>query len=136
MPSKLFLYTDGGSRNNPGHSAIGFVIKDSAGKVLEKCGKYIGEFTNNEAEYKALIEGLKSSRKYSPGSITCFLDSKLVVNQVNGLFKIKKAHLAELILEVKGLESEFESIEYKLVKRDKNFLADLLVNEALDNKGY
>jgi len=134
MAEKLFLYTDGGSRNNPGPAAVGLVIQDTKGNIIEKQGKYIGEYTNNEAEYMALIEGLKVTKNYHPESLVCFLDSQLVVNQLNGIFKVKKAHLAELLLEVKKLEVEFSNIEYRFVKRDKNYLADSLVNQALDSQ--
>ena len=84
MIDKLILNTDGGSRNNPGPAGIGYVIKDSTGKILEKRGKYIGNYTNNEAEYKALIEGLRACAKLGGKTIDCFLDSQLVVNQLSG----------------------------------------------------
>ncbi len=133
----LLLHTDGGSRNNPGPAAIGFVIKTENGQVLKKGGLFLGIATNNEAEYRALIEGLKEAKRLNPKHLNCFLDSSLVVNQLNGVFKIKEARLRKLIFEVKTLEQEFESIRYQYIPREKNKEADALVNQILDEKaGY
>ncbi len=133
----LLLCTDGGSRNNPGPAAIGFVIKTENGQVLKKGGLFLGIATNNEAEYRALIEGLKEAKRLNPKHLTCFLDSSLVVNQLNGVFKIKEARLRKLIFEVKTLEQEFESIRYQYIPREKNKEADAIVNRILDEKaGY
>lgn len=131
---RLLLYTDGGSRNNPGPAATGFVLKTEEGQVLEKGGRFLGQATNNEAEYQALIAGLKEAKKFAPQNLTCFLDSSLVVNQLNGRFKIKEARLRELIFEVKTLEQEFPSIRYQYVSREKNKEADAIVNQLLDEK--
>lgn len=131
---KLLLYTDGGSRNNPGPAATGFVLKDENGQVLKKGGRFLGLATNNEAEYQALIEGLKVAKEFSPQHLDCFLDSSLVVNQLNGKFKIKEARLRELIFEVKKLEPGFESIRYQYIPREKNKEADAIVNEILDEQ--
>ena len=93
MPDKLFIYTDGGSRGNPGPSAVGIYIEDENGKTIQKIAKKIGEATNNIAEYMAIIEALEwfktSNFKAAISSLYFFLDSRLVVNQVNGLFKVK-----------------------------------------------
>jgi len=131
---KLLLYTDGGSRNNPGPAAIGFLIKGEDGQILKKGGRFLGQATNNEAEYYALVEGLKEAKKLSPQHLTCFLDSSLVVNQLNGKFKIKEARLRELVFEVKTLEKEFASIRYYYIPREKNREADAIVNQILDEQ--
>ena len=131
---KLFLYTDGGSRNNPGPAAIGFLIKAESGQTLKKGGRFLGQATNNEAEYHALIEGLKEAKKFDSRYLICFLDSSLVVNQLNGVFKIKEARLRGLIFEVKTLEKEFKSIQYCYVPREKNKEADAIVNQILDEQ--
>jgi len=131
---ELFLYTDGGSRNNPGPAAIGFVIKTKDGQILKKGGRFLGRATNNEAEYQALIEGLKKAKELTPKRLTCFLDSSLVVNQLNGVFKIKEARLRRLIFEVKKLEPDFEFVRYQYIPREENKEADSIVNQILDEK--
>jgi ribonuclease HI len=134
---KLKLFTDGGSRGNPGHAAYGFVVYDvtsGAGIVLEKCGNYIGETTNNQAEYEGLIAGLKCILEQQPNSeIEICMDSLLVVNQVKGLFKMKNAALAPKLTEVRGLLKNFSKYSINYVPRAQNSVADSLVNAALDN---
>jgi len=132
----LFVFADGGSRGNPGPAAVGFIVKDSTGRPLIKEGKFIGKTTNNVAEYQAVIEALKwiqSSIKYPVSSIKLFLDSKLIVNQLNGLFKIKNSYLRRLIIKVRQLEQEVGgNVSYHLIPREKNKEADALVNQALE----
>ena len=136
----LFIFTDGGARGNPGPAAIGFMVKDNRGQVLVKLGKYIGRATNNVAEYQAVIEALQwiiSNIKYQISNIQFFLDSKLVVNQLNGRFKIKDVKLKNLIIKVRCLEKEInEKIFYHFIPRQKNHHADFLVNQALDKKNF
>lgn len=137
---RLFVFCDGGARGNPGPAAIGFVVKDDSGKILRKCGKFIGQATNNVAEYQAVIEALKwiaSSIKHQTSNIQFFLDSRLVVNQLNGLFKIKDKNLRQLIVKVRQLEQEVGgNVSYHLIKREKNQEADRLVNETLDRQFF
>ena len=129
---ELYLYTDGGSRGNPGPSAIGMVLKTPKGEILEQEGRQIGEATNNIAEYRALIEGLKLAQKYQPKKLICFMDSSLAVNQINGKFKVKKAHLAQLVFEVQQQLAEFSGIraEFRHIPREQNTEADNLLNQA------
>lgn len=135
----IIVHTDGGARGNPGPAGVGVVIE--IGGEITKFGKRIGETTNNVAEYQAVIEALESL-KYQVSSITqdeikiqFFLDSTLVVNQLNGIFKIKEPHLRTLLLEVKSLEQEVGGvIGYQYVPREQNKEADFLVNQALDGK--
>lgn len=130
MKKSLFVFADGGSRGNPGPAAIGFVVKDSKGKVLVKKGKFIGRATNNVAEYRAVIEALAWLKKNSLTTncqllITFFLDSKLIVNQLNGLYKIKNSGLRNLIVKVRQLEQEIGgSVSYHYIPREKNEEAD------------
>jgi len=135
MISQIFVFTDGGARGNPGPAAIGFVVKDTQGKTLAEVGKYIGRATNNVAEYLAVIEALGwiiSNIKYQISNINFFLDSKLIVNQLNGYYKIKDAKLRNLIIEVRKLEQEIKSdVSYHFIPREKNLQADLLVNKNL-----
>ncbi len=131
----LFVFTDGGARGNPGPAAIGFIVKNNQGNILFKKGKCIGRATNNVAEYTAVIEALKWLSKASCQIADCnfFLDSKLVVNQLNGFYKIKDAKLKLLIIKVRGLEKEIgKRINYQFIPRQKNYEADLLVNQSLD----
>lgn len=123
------VFTDGGSRGNPGPAAAGYVVFDDAGNIRQKCGKYLGVATNNEAEYQGVIEALTALPDLE---LAFFLDSLLVVNQLNGLWKIKEPRLRDLLMQVKQLENN-RKITYTHVPREKNFEADLLVNETLDS---
>ena len=139
--NNLVVFTDGGARGNPGPAAIGFIIKDTYGQILVEQGKCIGQTTNNVAEYQAVIEALtwlKNNFKMKEtlnNQIDFFLDSNLVVNQLNGFFKIKDAKLKNLIIKVRSLEKEInEKIFYHFIPRQKNYHADFLVNQTLDKK--
>lgn len=138
MEKRIFVFADGGARGNPGPAAIGVIIKNNQGKILAKFGKYIGRATNNVAEYMAVIGALKwikNSIQYSVSSIQFFLDSKLIVNQLNGYYKIKNGNLRNLIIEVRKLEKEVGgNVFYRLIPRAKNRPADFLVNQTLDGK--
>jgi ribonuclease HI len=128
---KLIINTDGGARNNPGPAALGVVIADEWGHILETHKEYLGKATNNVAEYRALIEGLRRSKKYEADEIECRLDSELVVRQVTGQYKTKDPNMKALLSEVREL-SFFKNIIFSYVPREQNKLADKLVNEALD----
>lgn len=131
---KLVIHTDGGSRGNPGQAAVGVVIESSDGETIE-LGKRIGIKTNNEAEYLAVIVALEEviNRKITSEQISFVLDSLLVVNQLKGSYKVKQAHLQELLLQVRKLEAQIGAkMAYSHVLREENREADRLVNEALD----
>ncbi|MBN2101915.1 MAG: ribonuclease HI family protein [Candidatus Aenigmarchaeota archaeon] len=134
---ELIIYTDGASRGNPGQASIAFMILKGDGSLLYEKGEKIGLDTNNVAEYKALIKALEVAAHYSDSEtrITCFSDSKLMVSQLNGDFKIKKPHLKKLNEMVKELAKPFKSIEFRNVPReDKNIShVDMLGNMALDS---
>ncbi len=128
------IFTDGGSRGNPGKAACAFVVYDDAGNIRQKRGIYLGTATNNEAEYNGVIEALGYLRDLGDIgnlNINFFLDSLLVVNQLNGLWKIKEPRLRELLMKVKELENN-RNVTYTHIPREKNYEADLLVNETLD----
>lgn len=138
------VYCDGGARGNPGPAAVGIAIKGKRqkvkGKSIKEISKYIGVATNNQAEYRAVIEALEWLRKNlkklpnQPEQINILLDSRLVVNQLNGKFKIKNNTLRELVFKAHSLENQLEpSIIYNYIPREENQEADRLVNEALDN---
>ena len=135
----LRVFCDGGARGNPGPAAVGFVVKDNKGRTLVKIGKYIGKTTNNVAEYQGVIEALKWLKKNFPISqfpnvqLNFLLDSKLIVNQLNGLYKIKNTRLRNLIVKVRILEREIKlPINYHYISRGKNKEADSLVNQVLN----
>ena len=130
---KMVLNTDGGARGNPGPGAIGVVLKNSDGDIILELGQYIGRSTNNEAEYKALLTGLKSAKEKNASSLSCYLDSELVVKQMRGEYKVKNSKLKKFFDEAKKLEKSFTKIEYKHVPRSKNKEADTLVNKVLDS---
>lgn len=133
--SELVIHTDGGSRGNPGPSAIGVVINAPDGKHLESFGRYIGETTNNQAEYKAVIEALKAAPKYAPQRLRFFLDSELVVKQLNGVYRMKNPDLAPLFHEIKAMAAHYDTT-FEHVLRIDNHLADIEVNKALDEAAH
>ncbi len=126
------LFTDGGSRGNPGKAAIGSFIFDEKGKIINFSGAFIGTASNNVAEYKALILGLELAKKEKIRCIDCFLDSELIVKQLMGEYKVKSDDMKSLYSDVLILKSQFDNISFQDVPRAKNKLADKLVNLILD----
>ena len=133
----LKVFTDGGARGNPGPAAVGVVIKNEEGKVIYWFGKQIGYTTNNIAEYMGVIEALKylrqqrTANRHQTQKIDFYLDSKLVVNQLNGVFKIKNPKLRELVFKIRSLEQEIgPKIFYHFIPREKN-LAHPLAEKAM-----
>ena len=130
--TKLTVNVDGGARGNPGPAAIGVVVRDGAGEVLEEHGERIGRATNNVAEYRALLRGIELAASHGAGELELVGDSELVVRQVEGRYKVKDATMKELHAEVKRALSDFDSWSIRHVRREQNADADRLVNEALD----
>ena len=128
------LYTDGGSRGNPGPSAGAFLICKMDGNVVEKSGFYIGIATNNQAEYRALLKGLHRSQALGVRKLNVFMDSELIVKQLNRLYKIKNKDLKPLYQQIKKLEKFFEEVSFTHVPRLMNKEADSEVNRILDEK--
>lgn len=128
------LYTDGGSRGNPGASAGAFVICKLDDNVVEKSGFYIGITTNNQAEYKALLSGIQRSAELGIRDLKVFMDSELIVKQLNGLYKIKNAELLPLYQQAKELADGFEDISFTHIPRALNSEADAEVNRILDDQ--
>ncbi len=131
---KLTVYTDGASRGNPGKASYGFAITDSLGKLVYEKGQYIGIATNNVAEYTAVLESLKWIKKNISGNsqIEYFADSKLVVEQLSGRYKVKSLHLKPIIEQIKILAIELGGIVFTHIPREQNTIADSLANIALD----
>jgi ribonuclease HI len=128
------IYTDGGSRGNPGDSACAFVICNMDDTVVEKSGYYMGMATNNQAEYYGFKKGLERARDLGIDKISLFSDSQLVVNQMNGIYKVKNQELAPLHQEIKALANSFEKISFTYVPRELNKTADREVNRILDEQ--
>lgn len=132
---KLIIYTDGASRGNPGQASYGFTISDGSGKLLYEEGKYIGITTNNVAEYTGVLEALKYIKKeYGNESLQLelFADSRLVVEQLAGRFKMKSEHLKPIFSEIKILTMELGGMIHTHIPREQNTEADRLANLALD----
>lgn len=133
---KIIIFTDGGSRGNPGPSALGVYFKNYEKKYSE----YFGQGTNNEAEYKAIIFALKKAKqligkeKARDANLEIKSDSELIVNQLNGNFKIKEESLFPFFIEIWNLKQEYKEVSFVHIKREGNKIADSLVNEALDEK--
>jgi len=128
----MVLNIDGASRGNPGPSAIGVVIRDENRKVIARISRRIGEATNNQAEYTALIEGLKKALELGAREVEIFSDSELLVNQLLGKYKIKNTGIRLLYSEVVKLVGFLESFKISLVPREQNQEADSLANQALN----
>ena len=138
---KIIIYTDGGSRGNPGQAAIGVVFCNEKGQCFKKYSEYLGDnFTNNEAEYQAVIFGLKKfkalfGKKIAKVSdIEIRADSELLVKQMKGEYKILEPKIQPLFIEIWNLRIDFQKIKFTHIPREKNKEADELANEALDSK--
>jgi ribonuclease HI len=132
--SRVTVNVDGGARGNPGPAAIGVVLRNGDGGVVEEVGETIGEATNNVAEYRALLRGIELAAGHGAGEVELIGDSELVVRQVEGRYKVKNAGMKELHAEVKKALRGFDSWSIRHVRRAENADADRLVNEALDGE--
>lgn len=130
------LYSDGGARGNPGPAAIAFLAVSEMGQVVKSDARCIGEATNNQAEYKALIAALEFAKSIKAQEVTCRLDSELVCKQVNGEYAVKNPELHKLWLVVRDLKSCFKRVCFVNVPRSNPYIsrADALVNKALDER--
>lgn len=130
--TQVKMYSDGGSRGNPGPSASGFVLLDMDDTILMKSGVYLGITTNNQAEYQSLRYGLEAAKKLGAREVDVYMDSMLVVNQMKGIFKVKNRDLWPIHEAIKEIAATFKKITYTHVPRELNKLADAEVNETLD----
>lgn len=137
---KTIIYTDGGSRGNPGPAGIGVVFCDEKGKVVKEYGEKIGRATNNEAEYEAVIFALQKtkllfgSKKAKTMEIELRTDSEFLAKQMNGKYKILDRRIEQLFLKVWNLKIDFEKVSFMHIPRHENADADKLVNKALNSK--
>jgi len=129
---KLFLYTDGGSRNNPGPSASGIVIKNEKGDVVTAYGEYLGIQTNNYAEYMAAISALTKAKELGATEVELVVDSKLVCEQLNRNWKVKHSNIQPLFIKAWNAMQEFKKVKIKHILREGNKEADAEVNKILD----
>ena len=136
---KIIIYTDGGSRGNPGPAAVGVVFCNEKGQTIRESSEYLGDnLTNNEAEYKSVIFALKKFKALfgkqlaKNSEVEIRSDSELLVNQLNSQYKILEPKIQTLFLELWNLKFDFKRVKFKLISRDKNKEADRLVNEALN----
>lgn len=130
----LRLFTDGAARGNPGKSGAGVVIEDENGMRLAGQHRYLGEKTNNEAEYLALIDGLRAIQEWKPDRVEIFMDSKLVVEQINNRYRVKEERLKALHDQARALMAGMQ-VRVTHVEREKNKGADALANKAIDTHG-
>lgn len=128
----LTIYTDGGSRGNPGPAATGIVIKNEHHKILAAYGEFLGKQTNNYAEYKAIISALKKAKELGATEVMCLADSKLVIEQLNGNWKVKEPTIRILFFEAIKALRQFSSYELRHIRRELNTEADEQVNIVLD----
>ncbi len=138
---KITIFTDGGSRGNPGPSAVGVIFCNENSQIIKKYSEYLGETTNNDAEYKAVIFALKKfkalfGKKIAETSeIEIKSDSELMVRQLNGEYKIENQNIGELFLEIWNLKIDYKKVKFTLIPREKNSEADRMVNQELDSQG-
>lgn len=131
--NEIKIFTDGGSRGNPGPSAAAFVILDMQDSVVKTDGEYLGITTNNQAEYQAVRRALEAASQMRCSTAHVFMDSLLVVNQMNGIFKIRNRDLWPIHQEIIELAKKFKKVTYTHVPREMNKLADQKVNDILDS---
>ena len=137
---KIIIYTDGGSRGNPGPAGMGVVIAGGKGKIMKEYSGFLGVKTNNEAEYEAVIFGLKKIKallgkeKIKNTEIEFRLDSQLIARQLNGEYKIEEERLLPLFIKIWNLKIDFGPIKFSEIPREQNKEADRLTNEAMDNE--
>ncbi len=137
---KLIICIDGGARGNPGPAAVGIAVYNEQGQTLKEWSEYIGEATNNEAEYTAAITALKKLKQWLgkklalASDITMKSDSEFLVKQMKGKYKVQKPEIQQLFLELWNLSLDYENLKIQKIAREKNERADALVNEALDEQ--
>lgn len=131
---RITLYIDGAARGNPGKAGIGIVLRDKSNKVIEEAGQYIGETTNNVAEYRALLEGLKRVLARGAKGVEILSDSELLVRQIHGEYKVRSPSLLPLYREAMELLNNLARWEIVHIPREENPRADALANMAIDSQ--
>ena len=134
LKNRAIIYTDGGSRGNPGPSALGVVIENENGKVLKEYSHYLGEATNNQAEYEAVIFALQKAKQLKIKELEIRTDSELIGKQLQGEYKFKDSDLQPLFIKAWNLRLDYEKVNIKIISREQNKKADKLANQELDSK--
>jgi ribonuclease HI len=136
IPKHFLVFSDGGARGNPGPAAIAFIIRSLKGETLAKNSRYVGMCTNNQAEYKALLAALEASAALRADTVTCHLDSELVVKQLNGEYRVKNIELKALWQRVRETRKLFREAKFVNVPRSHRVIeeVDELVNLTLDTR--
>ena len=134
MANKTIIYADGGGRDNAGPSSVGVVIADDTGKILKEYSHYLGEATNNQAEYEAVIFALQKAKQLKIKNTELRIDSELVGKQLLGKYKIKDPDLQPLFIKSWNLRLDFEKVDIKIIPREQNKKADKLVNQELNGR--
>lgn len=129
---KLTIYTDGGARGNPGPAGIGAVFYDEQKNIIAEISEYIGEATNNQAEYKAVAAAIAKAKELGAKELDFYLDSELVVKQLNREYKVKNKGLAPLFVQIYNAVLSFKKVSFSHVRREMNKEADRLANLAMD----
>lgn len=130
---KLKIFSDGGARGNPGPAAAAAVLYEPDKKEpIAAVSEYLGETTNNQAEYQGIIMGLKKAKELGADELDIYMDSELAIKQLKGEYRVKNSEIAKRYLEVHNLIQSFKKITYQHITRDKNKEADALVNQVLD----
>ena len=130
--NKLTIYTDGGARGNPGPAGIGAVLYDEQKNIIAEISEYIGEATNNQAEYKAVAAAIAKAKELGAKELDFYLDSELVVKQLNREYKVKNKGLAPLFVQIYNAVLSFKKVSFSHVRREMNKEADRLANLAMD----
>ena len=133
----IHVYTDGGARGNPGVAGCGFAVYNAHGDLLQEGYKPLGHMTNNQAEYLGALHGLTCARSFDPDAITLYMDSELVVKQLQGLYKVKHPQMKELFAQIQEVVADFSGeMEICHVPREQNTHADMLSNKAMDEQAH
>ena len=137
MSEHVRVYTDGGARGNPGPAGAGAVVRaihqdGSEGDILQTVHEYLGETTNNQAEYMAIIRGLEAAKFLGAKKVEMVMDSELAVKQLNGQYRVKNAGLIDRVMDVRKLVVQFDQVTFRHVRRERNKEADAMVNAAID----
>lgn len=132
--NRLLIYSDGAARGNPGEAGAGVVLKTPEGEEVGRFGRYLGRFTNNVAEYEAVLLGLSQAKEFGATDVTILSDSDLLVRQLLGEYKVRAEHLKVLYDQVKEELEDFSRFQVKRIPREKNADADSMANRAIDEK--
>ena len=131
--NKFVLYTDGGSRGNPGHSGAGYAIYDLSGSIIQEGSEYIGIAVSGVAEYQAVLRGLEASLNLGIKNLEVRVDNLMIAKQMNGIYQVKNRELWPIHERIVKLSTQFEKLKFVHIKREFNQIADRLVNQALDD---